>query len=82
MRKIYLFDTDNGVLSIGESTVADRVSVRVSDGKNEAEVLLSREAFGDLCSLSYDIRWALAPTLERDPFAPPARQEVEEEVPF
>lgn len=47
MRKIYLFDADNGgLLGVGESTTPDRVSVRVSDGKNEVEISLGRESFG------------------------------------
>jgi hypothetical protein len=81
MRKIYLFDADNGgLLGVGESTTPDRVSVRVSDGKNEVEISLSRESFRELCSLSYDIHWAIAP--ERNPCELQRREEVEEEIPF
>jgi hypothetical protein len=81
MRKIYLFDADNGgLLGVGESTTPDRVSVRVSDGKNAVEISLGRESFRELCSLSYDIHWAIVP--ECNPCEPPAREEVEEEVPF
>ena len=62
MRKIYLFDAENdAILAIGESTAPDCVSIRVSDGKNEVEIRLSRENFKDLCSLHYDIHFTPSP---------------------
>ena len=84
MRKIYLFDADNGgLLGIGESTLPDRVSVRVSDGKHEVEIRLSRENFRDLCSLSYDICWAIAPAEpDHAPGEQQPREAIEEEALF
>jgi hypothetical protein len=83
MRRIFQFDgIDQGVLSIGECQEPERVAVCIKgrDGQ-EAHLLLSCEAFRDLCSLSYDIRWAV-PALERDPFEPQAQTAVEEKIPF
>ena len=66
MRRIFQFDgSDNSIFSIGECNEYETVAICIKDRNgNEAQMLLSRDSFRDLCSLSYDIRWNYRPETE------------------
>jgi hypothetical protein len=69
MRRIFQFDgIDQGVLSVGECAKPEQVAICITDhaGK-EAQVLINRESFRELCGLSYDIRFLKEPITEPDP---------------
>jgi hypothetical protein len=85
MRRIYQFDgVDRGLLSVGECNEPERVALCINDQSGrEAHMILSREDFRTLCSLSYDIRFVSAPAPESDADASePPGVEDEVEMPF
>ena len=67
MRKIFQIDgLDNSVLSIGECMEPQRAALCVRDNQgNEIHMLIGKESFRDLCSLSYDIHWTPDPQIPK-----------------
>ena len=63
MRKIFQIDgLDNSVISIGECKEPQRAALCIKDGEGkELHMLISYDAFRELCSLSYDIHWTFEP---------------------
>jgi hypothetical protein len=85
MRRIYQFDgVDHGLLSVGECSEPERVALCIEDQSGrEAHMVLSREDFRTLCSLSYDIRFVYAPAPKSDADAGELQGvEAEVEMPF
>lgn len=63
MRRIFQIDgLDGSVLSIGERSQPQQAAICIQDSKgNEIHMLISYEAFRELCSLAYDIHWTQEP---------------------
>lgn len=63
MRKIFQIDgIDNAILSIGECKEPQQAAICIRDSEgNEIHMLIGRENFRELCSLSYDIHWVPEP---------------------
>lgn len=63
MRKIFQIDgLDNSTLSIGECKEPQRAALCIKDSQgNEIHMLIGRDNFRELCSLSYDIHWISEP---------------------
>lgn len=59
VRRIFQIDgIERGVLSIGECTLPARVALCITSHSGcEAQILLSKECFEELCDLRYSIRF-------------------------
>ena len=75
MLKIFQIEgLDGSILSIGERKQPQQAAICIKDSQgNEIHMLINNEAFKEMCSLSYDMRWVPEPR---------SQEKQEEEMPF
>ncbi len=62
MRRIYQIDgLSTGVLSVGEREASEQVALCIQKDEQETQILLSQQAFAELCELRYTVTFHAEP---------------------